>query len=208
MDDKKEKEIQEQKRFSDKIASNGAIQSTLLIPVKNFPLAPLIAGVSFYNSEEKTSLFRLRRFAYSETYIKKFLIYNKEDQVYSNLSGKWMSSNDLETIQSHLNDEFGLTFNVLEPLFVGNQRYRDIKKRGKSYLFNAELVVVDEKNVTIACEKILDQVILNNKYDITTKTETIEVGILGKIEKNFRFFLYEIKINDKVSILNGSYRVK
>jgi len=155
------------------------VNGSVMIPLKKTPLSPVILGVCFKKEGQQQSILRLRRFAYSPFFIKKFFFQYSNESLYSLLNSQVFDQKDFEGIQRHLTEEYGLTFATLEPLFYSNSRYRNKKLGlGKKY-FQAEWVEIDENDVELPFDKILSMSLLPEE-DIGGENEARRVLVGGK----------------------------
>jgi len=127
------------------------VHSNFMVPFKNSPICPVAVGVVFEEDEEspKKYQFRLRRFGYLSSYLKKFLLQDTNKGSFGTISAAWFGQ-DIKLAQQHLfTQTYGINFRALEPLFIGNQRYADGRSHGRNELINADLVACDEIDIKI-----------------------------------------------------------
>ena len=174
-----------QQKFLDvaKIANN------IIIPLESSPLSPVIVGVMF--EDQNKYQLRLRRYMYSNTYIKRFIRLDAARGNTSLISGAWFNQ-DKRDAYNHLLSEYGLTFGALEPIFMGNLRYTDLKKEAKNSLFCGDLVQCSEQDYIIenAPGRLAGMATINTSRDANKEVNTV----LILWEKDSKYILQQVDV--------------
>ena len=175
--EEEKKKIQEQELFKAFIA-NADITDAILLNMKNSGLCPTVVGVVF--NDKNKSLLRLRHYAYSDEYLKKFITIDPQRGIYSNLSCAWFNSqasNCIKDIENHLLKEYHLAFTALEPLFIGNLRYK-VPETYKPSLFAGDLISLKELDLPLTYDRVLS--VAASPSRMQEDKELIDLFILGK----------------------------
>ena len=175
------------------------VSGVFIETLKSSKCVPFILGCGLSNknssSNSKRSLLRIQRYGYNINYLKRFFCKSVLDKGYiSNITGEFISGDSLPEIEDAIfNEEHRLFVEVLDPLFIGNQREVEIS-RMKNEKFNLDWILHNDTYLELNCKKIISVKSLGSVMNHKDKVEIMNLAVLGINNNNQNYVLYLVNV--------------